>query len=61
MRVPTTYMYKHKTKTKRKVITIQELAKYLGVHRNTLSKRIQSVDLRDILSVLDYVRLIDKD
>ena len=43
---------------KRKRFTALELARYFGVHRNTIAKVLQSrhIDLRDANAVLDFVR-----
>jgi hypothetical protein len=41
----------------RKRFTIEELAIYYGVHRNTMGKWIKDggVDLSDVTSVLDFI------
>lgn len=41
----------------RKRFTIEELAIYFGVHRNTMRKWLKdgNVDLRDVTSVLDFI------
>ena len=50
----------HYTKSRRTIITIQELADYLGVNRNTVLARLKKYQLlyeydpRDIYSVLDF-------
>ena len=46
-----------KPRSKRKIITYQELAGYLGVSRWTIYRLAKKnpVDLRDIFSVLDFV------
>jgi len=41
----------------RKIVTIEQLAEYFGVHRNTMSTMIikENVNLRDIRSVFGFV------
>ena len=54
---------KHKTKTARRLITMNELASFFQVHRNTMRSWIEQVeertsyrlDLRDIVSILWFV------
>lgn len=41
---------------KRKRFTIEELALYFGVHRNTMSKRLKGVDLRDPSSMIEFLQ-----
>jgi hypothetical protein len=52
----------HKTKSARRIITIQEMADYFGVHRHTIRKMKtkwetegNTLDYKDIYSVLDFV------
>jgi hypothetical protein len=52
--------YAHKTKSQRKIITIQEWANYVGVSRNTMFSYLQLYRLvfeyepKDIYSVLKF-------
>ena len=40
---------------RRKKFTIKELSCYYGVNRNTMRKRLNGVDLRDAVEVLDFI------
>lgn len=58
-------MIKHKTKTDRKLITLQEWAVYLGKNRHTIRKKIKEYeglgfeyDARDIYSVLNFMKFL---
>jgi hypothetical protein len=52
--------YAHKTKSQRKIITIQEWANYIGVSKNTMLSYLQlyrlvfDYDPKDIYSVLKF-------
>ena len=56
----------HKTKTARKIITLQEWANYIGVSKNTIIARLKKYrllyeyDPRDIYSVLDFFKFLLK-
>jgi hypothetical protein len=59
--------YAHKTKSQRKIITVQEWANYIGVSKNTmlsylhLYRLVFDYDPKDIYSVLKFHHfLIDK-
>jgi hypothetical protein len=59
--------YAHKTKSQRKIITIQEWANYIGVSKNTMLSYLQlyrlvfDYDPKDIYSVLKFHQyLLDK-
>jgi hypothetical protein len=59
--------YAHKTKSQRKIITIQEWANYIGVSKNTMLSYLQlyrlvfDYDPKDIYSVLKFYQyLLDK-
>lgn len=49
-------------KRSKQVTSINELADYFHVHRNTMSKRLKErdVDLKDLYSVLQFVRDYEK-
>ena len=55
--------YKHQTTSQRRVITIQEWAKYLGVSRHEVAVLLEryhetghEYDAKDVYSVLDFYR-----
>jgi predicted transcriptional regulator len=56
----------HQTTSRRKIITIQEWADYIGVSKNTILARLKKYrllykyDPRDIYSVLDFFKLLRK-
>jgi hypothetical protein len=59
--------YAHKTKSQRKIITIQEWANYIGMSKNTMLSYLQlyrlvfDYDPKDIYSVLKFHQyLLDK-
>lgn len=45
---------------KHPIISIAALAKYYGVHRNTMARRAAKLDRRNIYEILDFVREFDK-
>jgi hypothetical protein len=53
----------HKTKSTRKLITLQEWADYFGLHRYTIAKWLKDYqflykyDPKDIYSVLDFLNI----
>jgi hypothetical protein len=57
-------MYPHKTKSQRKIITVQEWATYIGVSKNTmlsylhLYRLVFEYDPHDIYSVLEFHRYL---
>jgi hypothetical protein len=54
----------HQTTSRRKIITIQEWADYIGVSKNTILARLKKYrllyeyDPRDIYSVLDFFKFL---
>ncbi len=56
----------HQTTSRRKIITIQEWAHYIGVSKNTILARLKKYrllykyDPRDIYSVLDFFTFLLK-
>lgn len=47
----------HKTSSTRRLVTINELSSYFGVHRHTMTKYIAKygkLDTRDLYSILDF-------
>jgi hypothetical protein len=56
----------HKTTSRRKIITLQEWATYKGVSKNTIIARLKkyrlvyNYDPRDIYSVLDFFKFLQK-
>jgi hypothetical protein len=54
----------HKTKSNRKIITLQEWAGYFGVHRYTILNRLKKYKLlfkydpKDIYSVFDFFKYL---
>jgi hypothetical protein len=58
--------YAHKTTSRRKIITLQEWASYIGVSKNTIIARLKKYRLlykynpRDIYSVLDFFKFLRK-
>jgi hypothetical protein len=54
----------HKTKTDRKIITIQEWADYIGVSRQTLTSYLDAYqkahvyDSHDIISILNFLKYL---
>jgi hypothetical protein len=56
--------YPHKTKSQRKIITLQEWANYTGLSRQTINgylkayKVVNEYDSRDIYSVFDFLRFL---
>jgi hypothetical protein len=56
----------HSTKSRRKIITLQEWADYLGVNRNTVLAHLKKYrllyeyDPHDISSVLDFSKFLQK-
>lgn len=48
----------HKTKTSRRLITVNELAEYYGVDRKTMRSYIAefgTLDQRDVYSIMEFV------
>jgi hypothetical protein len=56
----------HSTKSRRKIITLQEWADYLGVSKNTILARLKKYrllskyDPHDIYSVLNFFKFLQK-
>jgi hypothetical protein len=56
----------HQTTSRRKIITLQEWANYIGVGKNTILARLKKYrllykyDPRDIYSVLDFFKFLQK-
>jgi hypothetical protein len=56
--------YPHKTKSQRKIITLQEWANYTGLSRQTINayltayKVVNEYDSHDIYSVFDFLRFL---
>ena len=56
-------MVPHQTRTKRRIITINELSAYFDVHRNTMRghiKRYGKLDMRDIYSILNFTHWVER-
>lgn len=57
------HMYPRKGKTKRRIVSVNELASYFRVHRNTMRKKVTefgTIDFHDLFSVFTFVVWLTK-